>query len=81
MHPVRLILIVFGLVVSGISLLPLGFAVLGLLGILADVGPAENWQMGVTLLGYGLPIAFVGIASCVFGLVWFRKQNNAKGSD
>jgi len=80
MHTARLIFIVIGLVVLFISLLPLGFAVLGLLGMLADVGPDENRQMGLTLLGYGLPIAFTGIALIVIGLVGFSKPNHTKRS-
>jgi len=48
-----------------ISLPLLGFATLGYLGILADVGPAENRQLGISLLTWGLPALICGVVLCM----------------
>lgn len=56
MRLLKLILLALGMISLLISLLPLGFASLAFLGVLADVGPAENREMGVQLLSWGLPL-------------------------
>jgi hypothetical protein len=47
----------------------LALAMLGYLGVLADVGPVENRELGGQLLFLGLPILVCGAACCVLG-VW-----------
>jgi hypothetical protein len=58
-----------------ISLPLLGFAALGFLGILADVGPAENREMGIESLFWGLPPLICGVVLCVLGLVAFARHH------
>jgi hypothetical protein len=63
---------VFGILIS----LPLlGFAALGFLGILADVGPSENREMGLQLLSLGLLPLICGVVLCVLGLVAFARNH------
>ncbi len=54
-----------GVLCIGLSLLPLLAAMLGFAGILADVGPAENREIGFQALWVGLPLLFLGLAAFV----------------
>ncbi len=65
MKPTVLILLILGAAVTLLSLPLLGFAVLGFIGILADVGPAENRQIGFGFLKLGLPVLAVGLTLCI----------------
>lgn len=63
---------VFGILIS----LPLlGFAALAFLGILADVGPAENRDMSIQLLSLGLPPLICGLMVCVLGLLVLARNH------
>ena len=55
MRILRFMLLAFGVIGIVISLPLLGFAALGYLGILADVGPDENQALGNRALFVGLP--------------------------
>ncbi len=68
MRILRYILLAFGVIGVLISLPLLGFAALGFLGILADVGPIENRELGIQLLIFGLPTFIGGVMLCAFGL-------------
>ena len=64
-----------------ISLAILGLAALGHLGALADVGPAENRNMGIQLLSLGLPPLIGGVVLCVLGVLafaWNRRRTAAE---
>jgi hypothetical protein len=65
----RLAVLIVGLLLSVVSLLFLGFAALGFLGILADVGDSENREIGMKLLRVGLPALIVGLLVSAFGAV------------
>jgi len=65
----RFILVALGVIALLISLPLLGFAALGCLGILADVGPAENREVGLRFLALGLPPLISGVVSCALGLL------------
>jgi len=80
MHPARIILLVVGLLLLLFSLLPLAFAGLGFAGILADAGPNENREMGLTLLVVGLPAALLGLVLLACALVLFRKPGRTAGN-
>lgn len=69
MRHLKTISLALGMISLLISLLPLGFAALGFLGILADIGPAENREIGVHLLDWGLPPFIGGVVLCAFGLL------------
>lgn len=58
-----------------ISLLLLGIAALGFLGILADVGPIENREMGIQSLALGLPPLIGGLVACGLGLVALARRH------
>jgi hypothetical protein len=76
----RFMLLALGVIAILISLPLLGFAALGYLGVLADVGPTENRLMGVQLLSLGLPPLIFGVCSCAFGLVaytWNHRRADA----
>lgn len=63
-----------------ISLPLLGLAALGYHGALADVGPAENRNMGIQLLSLGLPPLIGGVVVCVLGVLafaWNRRSTAA----
>lgn len=74
MHAARVILLILGLVAFLFSLVPLAFATLGFVGALADTGPADNREMGLTLLKVGLPLALLGLVLVACALVRFRKS-------
>lgn len=64
-----------------ISLPLLGLAALGYHGALADVGPAENRNMGSRLLSLGLPSVIGGVVVYVLGVLafaWNRHRTAAK---
>jgi len=64
-----------------ISLPLLGLAALGYHGALADVGPAENRNMGSRLLSLGLPSVIGGVVACVLGVLafaWNRHRTAAE---
>jgi len=65
----RFILLALGVISIFISLLLLGFAALGFLGILADVGPTENREMGIQSLFLGLPALIGGVVLCALGFL------------
>lgn len=69
MRILRFILLALGVIGILISLPLLGFAALGYLGILADVSPTENREMGIQSLSLGLPSLICGVVLCVLGLV------------
>ncbi|MEL7496717.1 MAG: hypothetical protein AAFN77_03860 [Planctomycetota bacterium] len=46
----RMVLLIVGLLAMAFSLLLFGMAMLGINGMLADVGPKENYQFGMQLL-------------------------------
>ncbi|ODA33362.1 hypothetical protein A6X21_18890 [Planctopirus hydrillae] len=69
MRHLKTISLALGMISLLISLLPLGFAALGFLGILADIGPGENRKMGIQLLTWGLPPFIGGIVLCALGLL------------
>lgn len=54
-HILGVTILSLGVVGILISLLLLGFAAPGALGILTDVGPAENREMGIQLFSLGRP--------------------------
>lgn len=75
------IVLAIGLLGVLISLLILGLAALGHLGVLADVGPAENRNMGTQLLSLGLAPLIGGVVLCVLGLLafaWNRRRTTAE---
>ena len=65
----RLTVLALGVIGILLSLPLLGFAALGYLGILADVGPAENRQLGIQLLTWGLPALICGVVLCVLSFL------------
>jgi hypothetical protein len=65
----RFILLALGVIGILISLPLLGFAALGYLGILADVSPTENREMGIQSLSSGLPSFICGVLLFTLGLV------------
>lgn len=75
MRILRFMLLALGVIGILISVPLLGFAALGFLGVLADVGPAENRQMGVQLLTLGLPPLICGVVLCVLGLVALARNH------
>jgi len=64
-----LIVLAIGVLGILISLPLLGLAALGYHGALADVGPAENRNMGIQLLSLGLPPLVGGVVVCVLGIL------------
>lgn len=69
MRILRLVLLAFGVIGILISLPLLGFAALGYLGILADMSPNENREMGIQSLSLGLPPLICGVVLCALGIV------------
>lgn len=65
----RLTVLALGVIGIVLSLPLLGLAALGYLGILADVGPAENRQLGIQLLSWGLPALICGTVLCVLSFL------------
>lgn len=65
----RLTVLALGVIGILLSLPLLGLAALGYLGILADVGPAENRQLGIQLLTWGLPALICGVVLCVLSFL------------
>jgi len=64
-----------------ISLPLLGLAALGYHGALADVGPAENRNMGSQLLSLGVPSVMGSVVVCVLGVLafaWNRHRTAAE---
>jgi hypothetical protein len=81
MRILRFMLLAIGVTSFLISLPLLGFAVLGYLGILADVGPDENLAIGTRALAMGLPALICGVLLCVPGLLSFirnRRRTDAE---
>lgn len=80
MKPVRIVSLgagLLGLLAAGLSLLPIGLGMLGLLGIVADVSPAENRQIGLGFLAIGLPAFMVGALLLLggsFGFFLFGRE-------
>ncbi|MEZ6068113.1 MAG: hypothetical protein R3B90_20910 [Planctomycetaceae bacterium] len=67
-------------VIALLAAIPLfGFAALGLLGILADVGNDENREIGLQALSMGLPALVSGLVLCAGGL-WTLAKNRARTS-
>ncbi|QDU24325.1 hypothetical protein ETAA1_63390 [Urbifossiella limnaea] len=80
MRLLRFMLLALGATGLLISLPLLGFAALGYLGILADVGPDENRAIGIHALSLGLPAVICGVVLCVLGLrtvAWNRRRTDA----
>ena len=74
MTPARIVSLgagIVGLALVGLALLPIGLGILGFLGVLADVGPAENRQMGLQLMAFGLVPLLGGAVLLVAGSVGF----------
>lgn len=69
MQIIRFTLLALGAIGIVISLPLLGLAALGYLGVLADVGPAENRAMGMKAFAWGLPPLVFGVVSGVLGLL------------
>lgn len=80
MRLLQMVLIGLGILLFGISLLPLSFASLGFLGILADVGPAENRKLGYDLLLFGLPMAITGIVIFAIGAFTYSREVTAQNN-
>lgn len=77
MRTLAFIAFAIGLLCILISSLILGLSALGHHGVLADVGPAENRNMGTQLLSLGLPPLLGGVVLCVLGLLafaWNRRR-------
>lgn len=74
MRTLKVIVLALGVIGILISLPLLGFAVLGYLGILADVSVAENRGFGMQFLYMGLPPLIVGVVLCVLGLLAFIRN-------
>jgi hypothetical protein len=75
------IVLAIGVLCILISLLLLGLSALGHLGVLADVGPAENRNMGIQLLSMGVPPLIGGVVLCGLGLLafaWNRRRADTK---
>lgn len=81
MRILTFILLALGVIGILISLPLLGFAALGFLGVLADVGPTENREMGIQLLSWGLPPLICGVVLCVLGLVAFARSHQREGAE
>lgn len=75
----RFIVVTLGLFGILTSLPLLGFAVLGLIGILFDVSVPENGGFGLQLLYTGLPPLIGDMVLCVFGL--FALNQNHRHAD
>lgn len=75
MRILSFILLALGAISMLISLPLLGFAALGYLGVLADVGPIENRAMGNQLLSLGLSPLIGGVVFCVLGLVALARNH------
>lgn len=71
MRILSFLLLALGAVGILLSVPLLGFSALGFLGILADVGPAENQEMGIQSLLLGLLPLIGGLLMCVAGFVMF----------
>lgn len=81
MRVLRILLLALGVAGLLISLPLLGFAALGYLGILADVGPNENRAIGTQSLSLGIPVLICSVLLCVFGLLsfaWNRRRPDAE---
>ena len=81
MRILTFIVLAIGVLGILISLPILGLAALGHLGALADVGPAENRNMGIQLLSLGLAPLIGGVVLCVLGLLafaWNRRRTAAE---
>lgn len=81
MRILTFIVLAIGVLSILISLPLLGLAALGYRGALADVGPAENRNMGIQLLSLGLPPLIGGVVLCVLGVLafaWNRRRTAAE---
>ena len=81
MRILRFILLAVGALGILMSLPLLGFAVLGYLGVLADVGPADNQKMGFQLLSLGAPLLISGLVLCLLGLFAFARNHRRADTD
>lgn len=79
MNTLRFVVLTFGAIGILISVPLMGFAVLGFLGILADVGLAENRAFGWEALNMGLPPLIVGALLCALGC--FALPRNRRPAD
>jgi hypothetical protein len=73
MNPIRICLCILGGLAILLAVPMLGLGVLGLLGIAADVGPAENRQIGFGFLTYGTACFFIGVLVLAGALLFPRK--------
>ena len=76
-------LLALGVISILMSLLLLGFAALGFLGILADVSPNENRVLGIQAVSLGLPVLIGGVLLCALGLLaraWNHRRAATKTS-
>jgi hypothetical protein len=71
MRLVRFMLLALGVLGIVISLPILGFAALGFLGILADIGPNENRALGIQAVYLALPFLIGGAMFCALALLAF----------
>ncbi|MDX1964604.1 MAG: hypothetical protein SFX18_15745 [Pirellulales bacterium] len=77
MRLLTFVVLAVGLLCVLISLFLMGLSALGYLGVLADVGPAENEKMGKQLLSLGIPPLIGGLVLCGLGLLasaWNRRR-------
>lgn len=69
MRTLMFVLLALGVIGVLISLPLLGLAALGYYGILADMGPVENREIGMQFLFLGLPPLIGGVILCALGVV------------
>ena len=70
--------IIFLSLATGSSLLAvicIAFGILGLIGILADVSPAENKEFGIQFLSYSIPFIATSLISALLAFKFFKPTN------
>ena len=75
----KILMACIGGLVTAFGFLCLGISMLGLLGVLADVGPGENFRMGQSVLVFSIPFFASGVMLLIGALHLHLRQSSNRG--
>lgn len=74
----KILMACIGGLVTAFGFLCFGISMLGFLGVLADVGPRENYRMGQSVLVFSIPFFSSGGMLLIGALLLHQKQSSAR---
>lgn len=74
----KILMACIGGLVTAFGFLCFGISMLGFLGVLADVGPRENYRMGQSVLAFSIPFFSSGGMLLIGALLLHQKQSSAR---